>query len=290
MGRAKTGWYEREQIKRVDMDWVVTNCRITDREFELLEIINDRKLVRRDMLEVISPSYRYLGDNRTRIMNRSINKLFKSMVLDKVHEPQRFMEGNTPAIVALDRAGSLILGVPHKQRIKYIKNITGGSEYIRRELPSNFQHINGINQIEVDTISFCEDTGSELIEWVHEKPVELYYGQDKVSLIPDISMKLKLVRNDSDAFCAFIEFDTGTESIRYREPPIIRDKIIKYRKYMLSKLWENEYPKFPFLLLVTQDEKRIDFFNKKCRENGVAGLGVYYKNYKKFLYKLSNII
>lgn len=30
-------------------------------------------------------------------------------------------------------------------------------------------------------------------------------------------------------------------------------------------------------------------FTKKCKENGVLGIGVYYENYKEFLYNLSNI-
>jgi len=256
----------------------------------LLEIINYRKLVRRDMLEVISPSYRYLGDNRTRIINRSLNKMFKNMVIDKVHEPQQFMKGNKPAVVALDRAGALTLGVPFKQRIRHNKSVIKGVEYIHRQLPANYRHINGVNQLEVETILFCEDTGNELVKWVLEKPIELFYGGDKIVLIPDILLELKLVREPSRAFYAYIEFDTGSESIRYKEPPIIRDKVINYKKYMLSKIWEDEFPKFPMVILVTEDEKRTEFFNRKCRENGIVGLGIYYERYREFLEKIIDIL
>ena len=287
MGKIKKGWYERKEIKRVTLDFVKTNCKLTEREEELLQIISDRKLVRRDMLEVISPSYRYLGENRTLIINRSINKMFKSMVVDKVHEPQEFMKGNKPATVALDKAGAITLGVPFKQRIRHHMSVVRGDEYVTRSLPANYRHINGVNQLEVDTILFCEDNDSKIIQWVHEKPMELFWGQEKVLVIPDIIMELKLA---DKALFAFVEYDTGSESKREKEPPIIRDKIIKYRKYMLSGLWEDDYPQFPMLLLVTEDSNRIDFFNKKCKESGLLGMGVYYKNYSKFLEQLYNIM
>lgn len=286
--RKRNSWYERFEVKRINKDWVENNVRLTDREIELLEIINYRKLVRRDMLEVISPSYRHLGDNRTRIINRSLNKMFKNMVIDKVHEPQQFMKGNKPATVALDRAGCIYIGKPFKQRIRRDLSVINGVEYIHRYLPSNYRHINGINQLEVETILFCEDTGNELTEWVLEKPIELFYGQEEVVLIPDILMGIKPLYEPLNAFYAYIEFDTGSENIRYKEPPIIRDKIIKYKKYMLSRLWEDEFEKFPIVIFVTEDDKRIGFFNKKCEENGLIGVGVYYKNYKNFMYSLSN--
>lgn len=285
--RKRRSWYERFEVKRINADWVKTNVRLTDREVELLKIINYRKLVRRDMLEIISPSYRYLSSkNRTRIMNRSISKMFQSMVVDKVHEPQHFKRGNTPAVVALDRAGAIILGIPFKQRIRQIKQVLGGVEYIYRQLPINFRHINGVNQLEVDTILFCEETGNKLVQWVLEKPIEIFYGQDKIVLIPDVLMELKI---NNKSLLAFIEYDTGSENIRYKEPPTVRDKIIKYKKYMLSKLWENEFPNFPLLIFVTEDNDRINFFNRKCKENGILGIGVYYKNYSSFLQNLGNI-
>ena len=281
----RKGWYDRIEVKRVTLDWVKTNVRLTDREIELLKIINYRKLVRRDMLEIISPSYRYLNiKNRTRIINKSINKMFNSMVIDKVHEPQRFKQGNTPAVVALDRAGSLILGVPFKQRIKQNRHVLNGVEYIHRQLPSNFYHINRVNQLEVDTILFCEETGNKLSKWILEKPIKLLYGQDRIVLIPDVLLELKF---KNKTVFAFLEYDTGSENLRYKEPPIIREKIIKYKKYMMSKLWEKEFPNFPLLIFVTEDLDRVDFFNKKCEENGIFGIGVYYKNYKELLYSLN---
>lgn len=252
----------------------------------MLEIVNYRKLVRRDMLEIISPSYRSLnGKSRTRILNRSISKMFQQMVLDKVHEPQRFKHGNSPAIVALDKAGAIILGVPFKQRIRQIKSDIG--DYIHRQLPSNFRHINGVNRLEVDTILFCEETGVKLEKWILEKPIELFYGQEKIIIIPDVLLKLKF-KNKS--LSIFIEYDTGNENVRYKEPPIINQKIIKYKKYMLSKMWEKHFDKFPLIILVTEDLDRIQFFNKKCSENRIFGLGVYYKNYKNFLYNLINTV
>lgn len=287
---SRSRWYERNEIKRITKDWVDINVRITDRELELLKIIYERKLVRRDMLEIISPSYRNLGDNRTRIINRSINKLFKNMCIDKIHEPQKFMKGNTPAIISLDRAGSIVLGVQHKRRIIHEKNIVNGVEYINRIIPSSYKHINGVNQLEVDTINFCEYTNSIFTDWTIEKPVHFYYSQNKILLIPDVLLSLRFSTNLDKDIYAYIEFDTGSENIRYKNPPIIREKVINYKKYKLSNIWSDEYPYFPMLLLVTKDYKRIDFFNKLCKENSLIGFGVYYKNYKKFLEHLSSVV
>lgn len=286
----KSKWYEREQVEKINSDWVKLNCKITRREKELLEIIKNRKMVRRDMLEIISPSYRNIGDNRTLVLNKSIRKLFVKNCIDKAHESKGFQSGNTPAILSLDRAGSMILGVKHKPRIKHVKSVVNGKPYTTRRLPANFRHINGVNQLEVDTILFCEEKGWDIVRWIHEKPQELHYGGEKVVVIPDIAMELKTNTEPSKSFIAFIEFDTGSESIREKEPRIIRDKVIKYKKYKLSKLWENDFQVFPVLILVTEDEKRTAFFNRKCKENGLVGLGVYYENYKKFLERLTDMV
>lgn len=290
MAKLRRGWYEREEVQKVNLDWVKTNCKLTSREKELLQLVYDRKLVRRDHLEIISKAYRYSGENRTRLLNRAIKKLYMKMCLDKVHEVQEIGRGNNPCIVGLDKGGSILLNVPHRKRITHAKSLVNGKSYITRSLPANYRHINGINQLEVDTILFCEGTENEIISWVHEKPQELHFGQEKVVVIPDIRMELKINTEPSKSFYAFIEFDTGSESRGYKEPPIIRDKIIKYRKYKVSKLWNEEYPYFPYLIFVTEDEKRIAFFNKKCKENGLRGVAVYYKNYANFLNKLATMM
>lgn len=293
MGGIRKGWYAREEVQKVTLDWMKSNCKITKKEKELLQIIHDRKLVSRNHLEILSPSLRKLGNNRTRLTNRTIRSLFEKMCIDKMHEKQELGRGNTPCIVALDKGGSLLLGVPHKPRIAHKIQRVKDKCYIYRKLPANYRHINGVNQLEVDTILFCDDSGHEIIRWELENPQELYYGQDNVILIPDVGLELKLNGDPSEGFktlYAFLEYDTGSEGIRYKEPPVIRDKIIKYKKYKMSNIWEKEYPYFPLLLFITEDEKRIDFFNKKCKEIGVKGIGVYYKNYIDVLKKIAMII
>lgn len=288
MGRVRGNWYERQEVEKVTLDWVKTNCKLTNRESELLQLVYNRKLVRRDHLEIISPSYRVLGDNRTRLLNRAIKKLYQKMCLDKIHEAQEIGRGNTPCIVGLDKGGSLILNVPHKRRISHKKSFVNGRLYITRTLPANFRHINGVNQLEVDTILFCEGTENELIGWHHEKPQELYYGQEKVVVIPDVRMALKMRQKP---FYAFIEYDTGSENRGYKDRfPTIYEKILKYRKYKASNLWTEEYPYFPMLLLVTEDDKRISYFNQKCKENNLQGFGIYSDNYISFLKHLSNMV
>ena len=283
MGR----WNEREEVQRVTSDWVKMNCKLTEREKELLRLVYDRKLVRRDHLEVISSSFRKIESNRTRLLNRAVKKLYKNMCLDKTHEQQAIGSGNSPAIVAIDKAGSIILDVPHRRRIIQEKTLSKGKWYVARRLPANYRHINGVNQLEVDTINFCEQSGSSIVRWEHEVGKEFHFGAEKVHVIPDVTSELE-IRNKT--FLMFIEFDTGTENLRYKDSfPVIHEKILKYRKYKVSKLWESEYSSFPILLLVTEDDKRISYFNEKCKENGLIGFGVYYKNYTNFLKRLETL-
>lgn len=241
------------------------------------------------MLEIISPSYRNAGTGsaRTKILNNSLRKLFMKNCIDKAHESQAFFSGNTPAVLSLDRAGSMILGVKHRERIRQIKSVVNGKEYTTRRLPSNYRHINGVNQLEVETILFCEEKDFQIVRWIHEKPQKLHYGDETITVIPDVSVELKI---NGKPFYAFIEYDTGSESVRETEPRTIRDKVIKYKKYKLSRLWENDYDAFPMLLLITEDWKRTQFFNQKCRENGLLGLGVYHEKYTEFLERLTEMV
>jgi len=294
LARTKRRWYERELIKRINRNWVEANCRLTQRELELLKIIYDRKIIRRDLLEIIAPPYRNLGENRTQILNRSIRKLFEQMCIDKVHEKQVFQKGNTPAFVAIDKAGAILLDRPFKQRIKTaIKNING-KEYVFRKLPSNYKHLHHIHLLEAETITFCEQNDCELICWRIEdgNTKNFTFNNEAITLIPDVFAILKF---QNKTLALFLEYDSGTENERHLQPKTIQDKIIKYKKYYLSMLWQNEdwqihFPRkiFPVLLFVAHDLKRIKFFNKIAEQQNIAGLGVIFKNYKNFLAKLSS--
>lgn len=281
MVRSREGWYAREEISKVTLDWVKANCRLTGRERELLQIVYDRKLVRRDHLEIISPSYRKAGDNRTILLNRAIKKMFHQMCLDKIHEVQEIGRGNTPSIVAIDKGGSIMLGVPHKKRITHRISTVKGMRYVSRFLPSNYKHINGVNQIEVETILFCENTNNDLLMWELEVATVFHYNGEEVLFVPDVAVEIAF---EGRSFIAFIEYDTGSENHRNKNDfPIIYNKLRNYRRYKASKLWVGKYAYFPIILLITEDERRIPYFNDKCREFGLRGLGVYYKNYTKVL-------
>lgn len=210
------------------------------------------------------------------------------MIFDKVHEVQQIGKGNTPCIVSLDRAGSILLGVPHKKRITHRKTTFKGEDYITRILPLNYKHIFGINRTEVETILFCERTDNKILQWKHEVASEFIYGGVKILFIPDVFVELKL---KAKQFLAFIEYDTGSENLRSKNDfPIIHEKLKNYKKYKKSNLWVDEYRYFPMILLVTEDDKRIEYFNDKCRELGLQGFGIYYENYTKWLDSLINII
>lgn len=294
MERNREGWYERAEIKKVTSDWVNLNCKLTDRERELLQLIYDRKLVKRDHLEIISPSYRKLGISRTRLLNRAIKKMYKNMILDKVHEKQEIGKGNNPCIVSIDKAGSLILGMPHKKRIIQRVSKHRGKEYIRRHLGANYKHIQGVNQIEVDTILLCDSSGYEILEWQLEQSKKFNYNEEKIVLIPDAFMILNI---NGKRLAAFIEYDTGSEGIREKEPKVLREKLIKYKRYKSSQLWdEEEWQKhfdvkvFPLVLFVTLDEKRIEFWNRMSKEVGVKSVGMSSDRYIDVLRKLIDVV
>lgn len=284
----KSKWFEREEKQRITPDWVRMNCKLTSREMKLLKIIYDRKLVRRDHLEVISEDYRYLGDNRSIIMSRSIKRMYRKMCIDKAYEPREYGKGYSPCIVTLDRAGSILLNVAHKRRLAHKKSLVNGREIIIRTLPINYKHINGINRLEVETILFCDKTNNILKTWEHEVSKKFHYGMEEVHVIPDVFTEMHI---HGKKILAFIEFDTGSENIRRKlNFPIINDKLIKYRKYKLSKLWTDECEYFPIILFVTEDERRISYFNKKCKEHGLQGFGIWHENYGDFLAHLGNIV
>lgn len=288
MGRIKEGWYTREETQRVNLDWVRANCRLTSREIELIQIVHDRKLVRRDHLEIISESYRKTGDNRTILLNRAIKKMYHQMIFDKIHEAQKIGKGNSPSIVAVDRGGSLLLGVTHKKRISHSKTTSKGIDYIVRSLPINYKHIFGVNRTEVDTILFCESSGSKMVRWEHEVATEFTFNGEKILFIPDVFVELKL---KDKQFLGFIEYDTGSENLRSKTDfPIIHSKLVNYKRFRSSNIWVNDYKYFPMILLVTEDSKRISYFNNKCEELGLQGIGVYYENYPRFLLQLLNTV
>ncbi|MFS0905776.1 replication-relaxation family protein [Priestia aryabhattai] len=289
----RRGWYERKEIQKVTTDWVKMNCgSLTKREIELLQIIHDRKLVRRDHLEVISPSYRYIEKNRTQIINRAIGKLFTKLCIDKVHEEQKIGRGSLPCIVAIDKAGAIVLDVPHRRRITHEKRIIKGETYTFRQLPNYTRHVNGINKVEVDTINICEESGGKILSWRHEYGRSFKWENEKITLIPDVVATIEINGNPFDFY---IEYDTGTEDRRgSKKFPTIKKKILKYKAWEQSDLWQKDFNKFPTILFITEDKSnkgsRIKYFNKKCEEMGLDGYGIYHESYTNFFKSLVQMV
>ena len=288
MGKTRRGWYEREEITKVTKDWIATNVRLTQREQNLLPLIYDRKLVRRDHLEIISEDYRNLGDSRTKILNRSISKLFRTVVLDKVHEAQMIGSGNHPCTVAIDKGGSLILNVVHKPRILHKKEYYKGELFIKRSLPVNYKHINGVNRMEVDAIEFCKNTGNHILKWKLEESKTFKFNGEKITLITDVFLEMLI---NGKLFLAYLEYDTGSENARYKDNfPTLDNKLLNYRMYFRSKLWINKLEYFPMVLLITEDEKRVKYFTKECKKKGLHGYGIYYNRFVSFLERLEALL
>ena len=210
------------------------------------------------------------------------------MCLDKVHEKQELGKGNTPSILALERGGSILLNIPHKRRIPQKKMLVNGEIKIERHVPLIYRHTNGINQMEVETILLCEKYGYEIKIWEHEKSAIFKYNNEDIVFIPDVFVRLRIGEKEVDLF---LEYDTGQENIRNKNNfPVIYDKIIRYKKYKKSMLWQNHSEKFPIVLLVTEDSHRIMHFNKNCKKHGVQGFGVYHENYTNFLEHLAKMV
>lgn len=288
----RKGWYERDEVAKIDHNWVRLNCKnLTKREKELLKIVHDRKLIRRDHLEILHTAYRNSGVRRTNVINRSIKKLFEKICLDKVHQEAEFMTGNLPAVLSLDRAGAILLGVKFHKRIKHSYRIINNKKHVFRKLPNNYPHIHGVNDLEVRTLLLGENLGFSIYKWeLEEKNKKTVQFNERFTIIPDVFVILN-VKNKPFAF--FLEYDTGMEDHRHRDEfPMLRDKLEKYRKYKLSGAWKTEKWAmklgFPLLLFVTEDDqKRVKYVNEKASKLGLRTIAVENKDYEK---KLSTIL
>lgn len=293
--KKRKGWYDRTEQPRVTADWVKLNCRsITDREMEILRIVHKRKYVRRDHLEWIHPDFRVIENqgSRVTVLNRSITKLFEKMCLDKVHEQTGYKEGNKPCIIALDKAGAILLKTPFYRRIKQRKTFKDGQLHVHsREVPIQFLHVNGINQLEVDTIKFCIENNWKLVRWDIENTRKFSSGAEKIRLTPDV---FAIFGFGNKPIISFLEYDTGTEDKgNSKKFPMIDDKLNKYKKFLQSGQWMKEgwYKRlkgagFPLLIFVTEDKKRVEFVEKRGKELGLQLEVVLSQDYNSLLNKL----
>lgn len=294
MGGFKTGWYEREEVAQVTLDWVRTNCRnITNREKELLKIIEYRRILRRDHIPIIHEGYK---DVSLTVLNRSINKLFHKLCIDKIHEQQEIMKGNTPAFLSLDRAGAILLSeylqekIPFKRRILHEKKIRDNRTMIFRKLPATYKHNHGVNCLEITTRLFCQKTNSELIRWDLEQDTHRPFVYSEKEIIrPDAFCILRIA---DKPFLFFLEYDTGSENFGYRASfPTLKTKLRRYQYYMLSNSWKNERwfqlikTKFPPIIFVTEEKRRINYLRKIGRALGLRVIPCLPKDYENILLK-----
>lgn len=267
-------WYERIEHARISEDWVRLHCKnVTDREKKLLEIIYERKLVRRDHLEILHPGYRDIP-RRTNVINRSIKKLYELMCLDKVHEQSEYMKGNLPAVLAIDKAGALLIGKPFKRRIKQVKKTVGQEQIVIRELPSNYPHIHGINKLEVIITEWALKHGFRF-RWFleNENEKQFIFNGERVILIPDV---FTIINAKGKIALFYIEYDTGKEDNRNKTTfPTIYEKLQKYYWYKLTGIWKKEWwavkikTDFPMILFVTEDKGRIEYVKEKAKNFGL---------------------
>lgn len=290
MERRRRGWYERQEEKKINQDWVDLYCKnITSREIKLLEYIEYRKMASREHLQYLVEEYRDLASS-TKIINNSLSKLYQKHCLDKCHEELPYGMGNAPAIYSLDRAGALLLNLPFRRRFKKVKKATTTLTL----LPTNFKHIHKVNELEVQTLKKCFEYNCKLFRWdlehLNKKVIPTNSG--KVALISDVFV---VINKQNLPIVYFLEYDTGNEDFRNSTSfPTLKEKLDKYYIYKTSGIWRTEWfnvqlkTGFPTIVFVTEDKKRIPYLNKYFKQLQLTAYVMEFEQYEKWLtHKLS---
>jgi hypothetical protein len=250
---------------------------------KILKEVNYRKLVSREHLEYIIEEYRNLKSS-TRVLNKSLSKLYLKHCLDKCHEEMEYGTGNAPAIYSLDRAGAILLDVPFKPRFVKRENVKNHNLFT--VLPSNWKHIQKVNELEIITLKKCFEVGAELIRWDLEEVNRVVIPTNKgnVTLISDV---ITLINNKNKPMLYFVEFDTGNEDFRYATQfPTLKEKIEKYHTYKISGLWKDKWFArigFPTIVFVTLDRKRIKYLQSLFSKLQLSAYVLEFEQYEKWL-------
>ena len=248
-------------------------------------------MVRRDHLEFLHEGYRDIP-RRTNVLNRSIKKLFEKMCLDKAHEESEYLKGNKPCILSVDRAGCILLDKPYRKRFETEKRFLKGKEYVFRKIPSHYNHIHGVNKLEIETLEFCVDNNFKKVIWqLEEDNIKSFeFNKEKIIVKPDVFVIL----NVGKPLVYFIEYDTGSENRGYVNSfPTILEKLEKYQRYKMIGDWQNEWwakkinTNFPLILFVTEDNKRIDYIIQKGKAMGLKVDCILSNEYKE---KIKNLL
>ncbi len=233
---------------------------LTERDIEILKIINDRRIVSRDHLI-------YLSGLGCRSQSRNIlNKRLRVMKeLDLVEKTQPYCppgQGSYQQLISLGKQGAKYLGIKWKP---YFKKIQNDKQQPVLEPPINYMHQLHLVDIEIIIRQKCDESKFRILHMKFEE-------DNKISgLVPDMFV---VISKGNSGRPIYLEMDRGTESYEY-----IRGKLEKYKNVMLLGEWVNQdwckifpEPPFPYIFFVTTGtENRIIQINKMIKEVGMNG-------------------
>lgn len=274
---------DREPIKYITKSWVQENVKnITKRDLELLKIIYENKIVTRDQLITLHPSFSNKRQS-VNIINRRLKVLYDNYCIDRVQPTVGIGEGSSQYHITLDRAGAILLGIENFRSIV----IYDPSSYPSKRLPMYYKHTIGIVDMKCTITELLREIEGEIVYWGLEEENKIHFKFKKeFTLKPDV---IAILRKNQNGFIFFYEHDQGTE---FRN--IIKAKIEAYAAYRLSNIWINQrwakimkVPTFPTLVILTAgDEKRIEWIEKISKSSGINIVVDSIENRYKIISKL----
>jgi len=243
--------YARPEVKQVTRQWVRENCKnVTDRDKELLKVIEKHRILRRDHIEILFPEF-----PSSDYLNKRLAILYKMHMIDRTYPQVGLGEGSSKQHVCLDRAGMILL-----DNETYNKPIRPD-----KSLPLGWEHIVTLNDYKCRITQFFKKIGGKVLYCELEQTCR-FSGK---KLIADIIL---IVQHNKKGHSFIIEVDLGTENL-----PFLKKKIDSYRDYYLTKTWVGEpwarvfkTPVFPRVLLMTENGRvgRINSLREYTKDSG----------------------
>lgn len=266
--------YYRPEVKQVSKQWVRENCKnITDRDKGLLRLLvdNNRRILRRDQIELLYPAF-----PSSDYLNKRLKLLYDKHIIDRIYPAVEPGKGSSKQHICLDRAGSILLGLENYNKPITIKNGI-------RSLPLGWEHKVKLNDYECLVRKTVEKLGGKVILYHTEK--SLSYGDNKI--IPDIFF---FIKGGNKGYMFFVEVDLGTEDL-----PYVKKKIDSYVKFYSSKAWMKEKwssvfnpPTFPRVLFLTENgrTKRVNSLREYTKDMSVRFIFGFHEDLNNLLHKM----
>lgn len=275
---------DREPIKYITKAWVEENTkRVTKRDKELLKIIEENKIVTRDQLITLHPSFIDIKQP-INVINRRLAVLYHSYCIDRVRPLVGIGEGSSQFHITLDRAGAILLGIENFRPLMIYES----NSYPPKRLPQYYKHTIGIVDLRCALIELLRERGGRILHWSleDENKIEFSY-KEKYILKPDVLTLV--ITKEKKGSILFYEHDQGTEHKK-----VIKDKIEGYTAYRLSNTWLGsswaqimKVPTFPpVIFLTTGEKKRINWMKNLARKSSINIIAAHVDKRKEILKKI----